>query len=81
MEITKQTTIGEILEYDEDIAYVFTECGMHCFGCPSSIGETLEEACEVHWIDVDEVLEAIKEYETTKKDKLKRVREKFGLNG
>ena len=45
MEITVNTTMGEMLEYDMGIAYVLMQCGMHCVGCPSSIGESLEEAC------------------------------------
>lgn len=47
MEITKATTMGEMLQYDMGIAYVLMEAGMHCVGCPSSIGESLEEACMV----------------------------------
>ena len=43
-------------------------CGMHCVGCPSSIGERLEAACAVHGIEVDEVLEAIKAYLDAKKE-------------
>ena len=62
MEITKQTTMGQMLEYDMDIAYVLMQCGMHCVGCPSSIGESLEDACAVHGLDPELVLEAIQEY-------------------
>ena len=47
MEITKETTMGEMLAYDEKIAYILMQEGMHCIGCPSSIGESLEEACMV----------------------------------
>lgn len=63
MEITKETLIGEMLESDMGIAYVLMQCGMHCVGCPSSIGESLEEACAVHGLDADAVLEQIKEYQ------------------
>ena len=56
MLITKQTTMGEMLEYDMGIAYVLMQAGMHCVGCPSSIGESLEEACMVHGLNADEVL-------------------------
>ena len=56
MQITKQTTMGEMLTYDRGIAMVLMQAGMHCIGCPSSIGESLEEACMVHGIDSDEVL-------------------------
>ena len=62
MEITKETTMGEMLDYDMNIAYVLMEAGMHCVGCPSSIGESLEQACEVHGLNADEVLENIKKY-------------------
>ena len=62
MEITKATTMGEMLNYDRGIATVLMQSGMHCVGCPASIGESLEEACLVHGIDCDEVLAQIKEY-------------------
>lgn len=45
MEITKQTTMGEMLDYDRGFAYVLMQSGMHCVGCPSSIHESLEDAC------------------------------------
>ena len=62
MEITVQTTMGEMLEYDMGIAYILMQCGMHCVGCPSSIGESLEEACAVHGLNPDDVLASIQEY-------------------
>ena len=62
MEITKETTMGQMLEYDMGIAYVLMQCGMHCVGCPSSIGESLEEACAVHGLDPDAVLAEITAY-------------------
>ncbi len=62
MEITKETTMGEMLDYDRGIAVVLMNSGMHCVGCPSSIGESLEDACMVHGLDADEVLGEIKEY-------------------
>lgn len=67
MEITKQTTMGEMLDYDMGIAYVLMQCGMHCVGCPSSIGESLEEACMVHGLDADMVLGYIQEYLASRK--------------
>ena len=66
MLITKQTTMGDMLEYDMGIAYVLMESGMHCVGCPSSIGESLEEACMVHGIAVEPLVNAINEYLKTK---------------
>jgi len=66
MEITKDTLMGDMLEYDRGIAVVLMQSGMHCVGCPASIGESLEEACMVHGIDCDEVLGQIKEYLASK---------------
>lgn len=62
MQITKETTMGQMLEYDMGIAYVLMQSGMHCVGCPSSIGESLEEACMVHGLDADLVLKSIQDY-------------------
>ena len=68
MEITKATTMGEMLQYDMGIAYVLMEAGMHCVGCPSSIGASLEEACMVHGLNADEVMANIQEYLNAKKE-------------
>ena len=55
--ITKDTLIGDILTLDETTAPFFLEMGMHCLGCPASRGESLEEACMVHGVDVDALLD------------------------
>ena len=57
MKIEKTTTIGEILEKAPEKADLLLEAGMHCLGCPASQMETLEEACEVHGIDADKLVE------------------------
>lgn len=57
--ITKQMTIGEILRTAPEVAQVLMEAGMHCLGCPSAQGESLEEAAMVHGIDIDALMEAI----------------------
>ena len=54
--ITKDTIIGEILDMDDTTAPFFLEMGMHCLGCPSARGETLEQACAVHGVDPDELV-------------------------
>ena len=59
MEINKDMTIGELLEKAPEKAEILLEAGMHCLGCPASQAETLEEACMVHGIDVEEVLEKL----------------------
>ena len=59
MEFSKDTTIGEILEKAPEKAEILMDCGMHCLGCPASQMETLEEACEVHGIDVEDLVEKL----------------------
>ena len=62
LEITKTTTMGQMLDYDTSIADVLINAGMHCVGCPSSINESLEEACQVHGLNADSVLQSIHQY-------------------
>ena len=57
--VSKDMLIGEILEMNEKYAEILMEAGMHCLFCPASSGETLEEACMVHGIDVDEIVEKL----------------------
>lgn len=57
--ITKDTLIGDILDQDQTTAQYFMEMGMHCLGCPSARGESLEQACEVHGVDCDEMVAKI----------------------
>lgn len=61
-QITKDMLIGDILDMDEGTAPFFFEIGMHCLGCPSSRGESLEDACAVHGTDCDELVKKINEY-------------------
>lgn len=60
MEITKNTLIGDILDADFEVAPYFLEMGMHCLGCPSARGESIEEACAVHGVDPDALVEKLK---------------------
>ncbi|MGN1148423.1 MAG: DUF1858 domain-containing protein [Lachnospiraceae bacterium] len=57
--ITKDMTIGEILRQAPEVAPVLMEAGMHCLGCPSAQGESLEEAAMVHGMDIDALMEKI----------------------
>ncbi|MBQ9659481.1 MAG: DUF1858 domain-containing protein [Clostridia bacterium] len=59
MEFNKDTTIGDLLEVAPEKADMLLEIGMHCLGCPASQMETLEEACDVHGVDVNELLEKL----------------------
>lgn len=61
MEIKKDMTIGELLEKAPEKAEILLNAGMHCLGCPASQAETLEEACDVHGIDVEEILKQLNE--------------------
>ena len=56
MKIDKTMTIGDLLDTAPEKAEILLNSGMHCLGCPASQAETLEEACMVHGIDVDELL-------------------------
>ncbi|MDD3140041.1 MAG: DUF1858 domain-containing protein [Lachnospiraceae bacterium] len=66
MAITKQTTIGEALSTNPEIAPVLMEIGMHCLGCPSAQGESLEEAAMVHGLDGDLLVEKINAFIASK---------------
>ena len=63
--ITKDTTIGEAINIDAGIVPILMGAGMHCVGCPSSIGETIEDACMVHGMDCDDLMEEINTYLAT----------------
>ena len=54
--IDKNLKIGDLLEKYPEKANVLLDAGMHCIGCPASLAETLEEACMVHGIDVDDLI-------------------------
>ena len=58
-QISKSTTIGELLNIYPDAAPILMEIGMHCLGCPSAQMETLGEAAMVHGIDADLLVEKI----------------------
>ena len=66
-QITRETIIGDILDMDQTTAPYFMEIGMHCLGCPASRGETIEEACEVHGVDCDELIGKLNEHLAAKK--------------
>ena len=65
-QVTRETIIGDILDMDQTTAPYFMEIGMHCLGCPASRGESIEEACEVHGVDCDEMIEKLTEHLSAK---------------
>ncbi len=65
-QVTKDMTIAAVINVDQGIIPILINSGMHCIGCPSSQGETLEEAAMVHGMDADSLLSEINEYLATK---------------
>lgn len=65
-EITKDTLIEDILDADRGTAKYFLEMGMHCLGCPSARGESIEQACMVHGVDVNSLVDEINDYLASK---------------
>ncbi len=66
MTVTKETIIGDVLDFDPTTAQFFLEMGMHCLGCPHSRGESIEAACAVHGTDAEELIQRINDYLATK---------------
>ncbi len=60
--VTKDTTIMDVLKLNPDAAQFFMAIGMHCLGCPSASGESIEMACAVHGVDADELVEKINKF-------------------
>lgn len=67
-QITKDMIIYDILKVDANLAPVLMGAGMHCIGCPSAQGESLEEAAMVHGLDADELVNALNEYLAAKEN-------------
>ena len=67
MVVTKDSIIGDILDYDIDTARLVFEIGMHCLGCPASRGESVADACAVHGTDADELVAKINALIASKK--------------
>ena len=67
MKVTKQSIVGDVLDYDRETAQFFFAIGMHCLGCPASRGESIEDACAVHGTDADALIEQINTFLASKK--------------
>lgn len=61
-QISKDMIIHDILQIDAGLAPVLMGAGMHCIGCPSAQGESLEEAAMVHGLDADRLVDTLNEY-------------------
>ena len=66
MQISKDMLIGQLVQMDELIPQMLMAAGMHCLGCPSAQGESLEEACMVHGIDCDDLVSKMNEVLATR---------------
>lgn len=62
MVVTKETLIGDVLDNNAETAPFFMEMGMHCLGCPSARGESIEDACIVHGFDADEFIAKLNDF-------------------
>ena len=62
LNITPQSSIRQVIETDRGSARVLMDFGMHCFGCPMSTAEILEEACYAHGADIDELMDQLTAY-------------------
>ena len=66
MVVTKDTIIGDVVAADPEVAPVLMASGLHCLGCVLATGETIEEACYVHGIEVDKLVSDINGFFETK---------------
>ncbi len=66
MEVTKDMTIAQVIQLDQNIIPILMDAGMHCIGCPSAQGESLAEAAFVHGIDVDKLVADINNFLSAK---------------
>ena len=62
MKVTKQSIVGDVLDYDRETAQFYFAIGMHCLGCPASRGESIEDACTVHGTNADALIEQINRF-------------------
>ena len=62
MIVTKESIIGDVLDYNAGTAKFFFEIGMHCLGCPASRGESIADACAVHGTNADELVAKLNEF-------------------
>ena len=67
-QITKDITIGELLQVDTGVIPILMAAGMHCLGCPASQAESISDAADVHGIDPDDLVDKINEYLASKEE-------------
>lgn len=60
--VTLDTIISDVLRMDQGTAPIFMKAGMHCLGCPSASGESIAQACAIHGIDAEKLVEELNAY-------------------
>ncbi len=60
--VTKDIIISDLIKVDPNLIFVLMKAGMHCIGCPSAQGESLEEAARVHGINPDVLVDQINDF-------------------
>lgn len=60
--VNKEMVIADMLQIDPGIAAILMASGMHCVGCPSAQGESLEEAAIVHGLNAEELVSNVNQY-------------------
>ena len=61
-QVTKDMIIHDAIHIDSDIIELLRDAGMHCVGCPSAQGESIEMAAMVHGINPDKLVDDINKY-------------------
>ena len=61
-QVNKDMIIRDVLDLDAGCADFLFAIGMHCLGCPSASGESLEMACSVHGADVNKLVADLNDY-------------------
>ena len=67
MVVTKESLVGQVLDFDVNTAEFYFEIGMYYLGCPASRGESIADACMVHGTDADALVKKINDYLASKK--------------
>ena len=57
--VNGETLVGEIVHQYPEAVEILLSIGMHCLGCPASQAESLADACAVHGIPAQQVVDAI----------------------
>ncbi len=61
-QITKDMIIADVLNMDQGTVPIFLQNGLHCLGCAMASGETIEEACGVHGMDCDALVDELNQF-------------------